>query len=85
MSVSERHSIRGEGVNAWCFDLPKLGVEALDITISQVITHDKNDIWSRWRLFKKFTNERTVRLALEPSEVIKELVSPYESVDAASL
>jgi hypothetical protein len=46
-----------KGVNTWCFDLPKLGVEALDITISQVIAHDKNDIRSRRRLLKKFTNE----------------------------
>ena len=85
MSVSKRHSSCGEGVNAWCFDFPKLGVEALNITIPKVITHDKYNIWSRWCLLKKFTNERTVRSALAPPEAIKKLVSPYEGVDAASL
>ena len=85
MSVVKRHAVGGKGINTWCFDFPKLGIEALDITISKVIAHDKYNIRSRRRLLKKFTNSRTIRITIEPADVIEELVTPDDGVDTASL
>ena len=44
MSISKDHSFSGELVDMGGLDFPILGIETLHISVSQVVTHDENDI-----------------------------------------
>ena len=44
MSIGEDHSLTGELVDIRGFDLSVFRIETLNISVSQIVTHDEDDV-----------------------------------------
>ena len=45
MSIGKSHSLDREGVDVWRLNLSMLCVEAVDVAVAKVITHDEYNVW----------------------------------------
>lgn len=61
MSVRKTHSLAGDLVKAWCFDLASIAAEALDVAVTQIVGEDKDDVGPRRRLARRGEGMKKLR------------------------